>query len=150
MGLFSGIIGTPKEQRTQLYFRDDGSFLFRKLDVEDGFLVEKNKAKEIIKAWMMRYKLLKRFDGYKNISADMVTLSFARDIVFDPFNQLKEGEKPDKGADLVKGFVRKIAEAKCYKHEQTAKGSLFMDKLVVFLGTTMILLALGIGLKVAF
>jgi len=150
MSVFSGILGTPKEQRTQLYFRDDGGFQFRKLDVEDGFLVEKNKAREIIKAWMMRYKLLKRFDGFKSISADMVTLSFARDIVFDPFNQLKEGEKPDKGAVLVKSFVSKIAEAKCYKHEQTAKGSLFMDKLVVFLGATMILLALGIGLKVAF
>ena len=132
MGLFSGMLGTPKEQRTQLYFRDDGAFQFRKLDVEEGFLVEKSKG-EIIKAWLMRYKLLKRFDGYKSISADMVTLSFARDIVFDPFNQLKEGEKPDKGAELVKGFVRKIAEAKCYKHEQTAKGSLFIDKLVVFL-----------------
>jgi len=143
------IWGAPKERRTQLYFRDDGSFIFRKLDIEDAFLVEK-KNKEIIKAWMMRYKLLRRFDGYKGIGADMITMSFARDIVFDPFNQLKDSEKPDKGDSLVKDFVRKIATAKCYKHEHTAKGSLFAEKIVVFMGATMVLLALGIGISVAF
>jgi len=144
------IWGIPKEKRTQLYFRDDGNFIFRKLDIEDGFLVEKNKQGEVIKAWMMRYKLLKRFDGYGSIGADMVTVSFARDIVFDPFDQLKDSEKPDKGANLIKDFVRKIAEAKCYRHEMTAKGSLLAEKIVVFMGATMVLLALGIGIKVAF
>lgn len=143
------IFGPPKERRTQLYFRDDGGFMFRKLDIEDGFLAEKI-GKEIIKAWMMRYKLLKRFNGYKKIGADMVTLSFARDIVFDPFNQLASTEKPEKGANLIKNFVKKIAEAKCYKHEQKAKGSLLMDKIVLFEGFTMILLALSIGIVVAF
>jgi len=142
-------LGVPKEKSTQLYFRDDGGFIFRKLDIEDGFLVEK-KSGEIIKAWVMRYKLLKRFDGYKGVGADKVTISFARDIVFDPYNQLKDSEKPDKGDSLIKDFVRKIATAKCYKHEQTAKGSLFVDKLVLFMGFTMILLAIGIGIKVAF
>lgn len=144
------LFGLAKEKRTQLYFRDDGTFIFRKLDIEDGFLVEKNAQKDIVKVWMMRYKLLSSFDGYKGIGADMVTLSFARDIVLDPFNQLNEGEKPDKGDSLIKSFVTKIATAKCYKHEQTAKGSLFIDKLVLFMGLTMVLLALGIGLKAAF
>ena len=143
------IFRPPKERRTQLYFRDDGGFLFRKLDIEDGFLVEKI-GKEIVKAWMLRYKLLKCFDGWKKIGADMVTLSFARDIVFDPFNQLVTNEQPEKGDKLVKGFVTKIAEAKCYKHEQKAKGSLLMEKIVLFEGFTMILLALGIGIVVAF
>lgn len=143
------IFGPPKERRTQLYFRDDGGFLFRKLDIEDGFLVEKI-GNEITKAWMMRYKLLKRFNGYKKIGADMVTTSFARDIVLDPFNQLADNERPEKGDKLVKGFVQKIAEAKCYKHEQKAKGSLLMEKIVLFEGFTMVLLALGIGIVVAF
>ena len=143
------IFGPPKERRTQLYFRDDGGFIFRKLDIEDAFLVEKQN-KEITKAWMMRYKLLKVFNGFKKIGADMVTISFARDIVFDPFNQLATSEKPERGASLTKDFVRKIAEAKCYTHEQKAKGSLLIDKLVLFLGFTMVLLALGIGIVVAF
>ena len=144
------LFGVPKEKRTQLYFRDDGSFIFRKLDIEDGFLVEKNKSGEIIKAWMMRYKLLKRFDGYGNIGADMVTISYARDIVFDPFSQLKDSETPGKGNSLIKDFVRNIAEAKCYRHEMSAKGSLFADKIVIYMGVVMVLLALGIGVKVAF
>lgn len=143
------ILGTPKEKRTQLYFRDDGSFIFRKLEIEDAFLVEKIGG-EITKAWIMRYKLLTNFDGYGNIGADMVTISFARDIVLDPFKRLNDSEKPDKGTDLVKDFVSKIATAKCYKHERTAKGSVFIEKIVMFQGATMVLLALGIGIKVAF
>jgi len=144
------ILGAPKEKRTQLYFRDDGGFIFRKLDVEDTFLVEKNQAKEAIKAWMLRYKLLRRFDGYKNIGADMVTISYARDIVFDPFGQLNFSEKPEKGKALIKDFIKKIAEAKCYQHERTAKGSSFSDKITIFLGITMVLLALAMGAKAAF
>ena len=150
MSIFGNMLGTPKEQGLQVYFRDDGGFILRKLDIEDGFLVEKNNQGEVIKAWMMRYKLLKQFDGYGKLSAGMVTLSFARDIVYDLFGQLSDKEKPDKGDSLTKNFVRKIAEAKCYQHEQKAKGSLFVDKLVVFMGITMVLLAVGIGLKVAF
>ena len=142
--------GIPKEKRTQLYFRDDGGFQFRKLDIEDTFLVEKNNNNEAIKAWMMRYKLLKRFNGFKNIGADMVTISYARDIVFDPFNQLKASEKPEKGRELIKDFIKKIAEAKCYQHERTAKGSTFVDKMTLSLGITMVLLALAIGIKAAF
>lgn len=143
------LLGLPKERRIQLYFRDDGGFQFRKLDVEDTFLVEKNRAGEATKAWMLRYKLLKRFDGFKNIGADMVTISYARDIVFDPFKQLNESEKPEKGKELVKEFIQKIATAKCYQHERTAKGSTFTDRITLFLGITMVLLALAIGLQAA-
>lgn len=142
--------GPAKEKGTQLYFRDDGSFIFRKLPIEDTFLTEKTNGGEIIKAWLLRYKLLRNFDGYKNIAADKVTVSFARDIVFDPFNQLNTGEKPEQGEKLIKDFISKIAEAKCYMHEHTAKGSLLADKIVWFLGITIVLLALGTGLKAAF
>ena len=147
---FLNIFGAPREKGAQLYFRDDGGFIFRRLDIEDAFLVEKDNHKEIVKAWMMKYKLLKRFDGYKNIGAGMVTLSFGRDIIFDLFNQLANAEKPEQGDALVKDFVKKIAEAKCYLHEHKAKGSLFIEKLSLYLGFTMIVLALCIGLKVAF
>lgn len=142
--------GPPAEKRTQLYFRDDGGFLFRKLHVEDTFLVEKTKGDETNKAWMMRYKLLKRFDGFKNIGADMVTISYARDIVFDAFSQLKQSEKLEQGKHLVKGFVKKIAEAKCYQHERSAKGSLFTEKIMMYLGICIVILALSFGIKVGF
>ena len=144
------IFGVPKERGTQLYFRDDGGFHFRTLDIEDTFVVEKNKQKEAVKAWMMRYKLLKRFDGFKSIGADMVTVSYGRDIVFDPFRQLNESEVPEKGKALIKDFIKRIAEAKCYQHERTAKGSTLVEKVVIYMGAVMVLLALAIGIKAAF
>jgi len=145
------LLGNPKEQRTQLYFRDDGSFIFRKFDVEDGFLVErKGSDNEVAKAWMMKYKLLQRFNGYKGIGADMVTLSFGRDILLDPFDKLNINEKPEKGASLIKEFVRKIAEAKCYRHEMKAKGNNMADKLVLFMGSVMVLLAIGMGIAAVY
>jgi len=144
------LFGTQKEQRTQLYFRDDGRFIFRKLDIENTFLVEKTKTGEASKAWMLRYKLLKRFDGFKGIGADMVTVSYARDIVFDPFSQLKVNEKPEKGKGLIKEFIKKIATSICYQHERTAKGTTFVETITLFLGVTMVLLALAIGIKAAF
>ena len=153
MGVLASVgltIGTTKERGTQLYFRDDGGFIFRKLDIEDGFLVLKDKNSKVIKAWLMRYKLLHRFDGYKNIGADKVTVSFGRDIMFDPFKLLNPNEAPVKGDDLQKLFIRKIATAKCYKHEHEAKGSNVMDRLQVVMGVTIVLLAVGLLLKAAF
>jgi hypothetical protein len=147
LGLFS--ISSPKEKGTQLYFRDDGSFQFRKLLIEDEALVEKNDASVVLKAWKMLYKLLKQFDGYKGIAADNVTISFGRDIIFDPFNQLNETEKPSKGKALKKDFIKNIAEAKCYMHEKTAKPSLIMDRFTLFLGGTMIIMAIGLMAKIA-
>ena len=41
--MFESLLGTTKPKRTQLHIRDDGEFAFRKLPVEDGFLVEKEK-----------------------------------------------------------------------------------------------------------
>jgi hypothetical protein len=77
-------------------------------------------------------------------------MSFGRDIMFDPFKLLSENETPAKGDEIAKDFISKIATAKCYKHEQEAKGSSLPDKLTLFLGATMVLLALAIGLKAAF
>lgn len=133
-----------------MYFRDDGGFQFRKLDIEDTFLVEKNSQKEAVKAWMMRYKLLRRFDGFKSIDADMVTVSYGRDIVFDPFRQLNDNEKPEKGKKLIKDFIKRIAEAKCYQHERTAKGSTLASTVTLYMGIVMVLLALAVGIKAAF
>jgi hypothetical protein len=126
-----------KPKRTQLHFRDDGQFQFRKLDILDGFLVEKEQ-ELVVKAWLLFYKLQKRFKGYKKIGSDMVTVSYDRDIVLDTFGQLKDAEKPEKGANLKKDFVSKIATAKCYKHEHGGKKKTLMDKMVMFFGIAMV------------
>lgn len=141
-----GIKGTQKERRTQLYFRDDGTFEFRKLDIEDSFLVDKDTKGSIIRAWIMYFKLLKRFGGFKNIGADMVTLSYSRNTVFDPFHQLTNEEAPTEKGKLKEAFVKRVAESKCYQHEQKAAPALIMDKLTMFLGTLMILLGIALGI----
>lgn len=138
-----------KQRRTQLHFRDDGQFEFRKLLIEDGFLVEKEQD-IVVKAWLLLYKLQKRFRGYKKIGSDMVTLSFDRDIVLDPFGQLTDAEKPERGKNLKKDFVKNIAEAKCYRHEHGKKPRTLMDKMVIFMGTAIVGEVLIIGMQAAF
>lgn len=141
---------TPPEKRTQLYFRDDGGFQFRQLPVEDGFLVEWNdKSKRALRAWMLRYRLQKAFRGHNRIPADMVTISYARDILFDIFGQLGDEETATKGPGIRKKFVAAIATAKCYRHETDVKGSLIADKAVMTLVAINIILALTLLLKVA-
>lgn len=137
-----------KQKRTQLHFRDDGQFEFRKLEIEDGFLVEKEQD-VVTKAWLMFYKLQKRFGGYRKIGSDMVTVSFDRDIVLDIFGQLSDAEKPERGSDLKKSFVKNIAEAKCYRHEHGKKPRTLIDKLVLFMGVAILMEVLIIGMQAA-
>ena len=92
----------------------------------------------VIKAWLLFYKLQKRFKGYKRIGFDMVTISFDRDIVLDTFGQLSDAEKPQRGADLKKSFVSNIATATCYKHEHTDKKRSLLDKMVMYLGMALL------------
>ncbi len=145
MGLIN--LGAKKEKGTQLYLRDDVSFQFRKLEVEDSHLVEKNSKKEGIAAWMMRYSLLKRFDGFGKIGADKITVSYGRDVVLDLFKQLSEKEVPLEGEGLIKAFISQIAAATFYRHQHNAKSSLIMEKVTLYLGVVMIILAFCIALK---
>ncbi len=137
------------KQRTQLHFRDDGQFQFRKLFIEDGFLVEKE-GDAITSAWMLLYKLLKRFDGLKGVGgADMVTISYDRDVILDTFNQVTDAEKPERGGELKKSFVKGIAEAKCYRHEHGKKKRNIADTMVLFLGTAIMGEIIGILILVS-
>lgn len=127
-----------KKQRTQLHFGDDGQFEFRKLLIEDGFLVEKEGDK-VTSAWMLLYKLQKRFNGFRGVSgADMVTMSYDRDVILDSFNQVNDIEKPERGSDLKKNFAKNIAESKCYKHEHAKPKRSIADTMVLFLGTAIL------------
>ena len=92
MHLFNSI---PKEKRTQLFFRSDGKFEFRRMELEDAMIVEKNKDGEIISGWPHFYQAQYPFPGYKNIPADMVTLSHARDIILDPHKLVPIDELPE-------------------------------------------------------
>ena len=98
----------------------------------------------------MFYKLQKRFDGYRKIGADIVYIPFDRDILLDIFNQFTDEEKPEKGNNLKKDYIRQIAESKCYQHEHTPQGRQLTDKIILFLGTAMVMELLIIGIQAAF
>lgn len=103
-----------KERKTQLYFRDDNKFQFVKRALEFSCLLEK--ASDVLKrGWKHFYGNQFFFPGYKRMSADSVTLGFARDIILDPFNKIptgeEVGEKPDlKNKVSLKKWIAKIAE----------------------------------------
>ncbi len=143
-----GLLGVPVEYGTQLLLRDDRTFIFRKLKIAESSLVDYVHEKPVI-AWPMLYKLMKRFEGYARIGAGMVTICYNRDIILDPLHQMPEKTKPVKGSSLQKDFIRKLAEAKCYQHEYSARPTFILDKMTVFIGITMILLALALGIKLA-
>jgi len=109
MGLFVG----KAEQKTQLFFRDDRKFIFRKLPLEHSCIVEKKDGK-LVRAWKHFYGAEIPFAGYKNISADAVTLGFNRDIILDPFNKIKVGDevskKPSLIGDSLNKWIARIAE----------------------------------------
>jgi len=109
MGLFTN----KEEKRTQLYFRDDRKFTFRKMPLEHSCIVEKEDGK-YIHAFKHFYNAEIPFAGYKNASGDSVTLGFSRDIILDPFNKIKvgpsTGEKPGTDETSLKKWIAKIAE----------------------------------------
>ena len=98
------------EKKTQLYLRDDNKFEFRKLPLEFSCLLEK-KGQDIKRAWRHSYSGQYAFPGYKNISADTVTLGFARDIFLDLHGKIPETDdttgKPKK--EKIFDWIAKIA-----------------------------------------
>jgi len=143
------LFGTPKEQETQLHLRDDWSFEFRRLDIENSSLLERNQRGEVPRAWVFPHKLRKRFDGIQKIRRGMLLVSCDRDIIFDPFGQMPDVEKPEQGEKLDKPFIQRIAEATIYDHARKARGVTVMDKVVLFVGVVMIILAVAIAIRVA-
>lgn len=139
--------GVPKEKRTQLYFRGDGRFEFRRMELEDAILVERNKEGEVTSGWPHFYQAQYPFPGYKNIPADMVTLSHARDIILDPHKLVPIDELPDiktddkrkTGNDKMKTWLANIGKASRLKIMAKRGKSKSTDKIIVFLGASLML-----------
>lgn len=68
---------------------------------------------KIKRAWKHFFSAELTFPGYKNISADSVTLSFNRDIILDPYNKVSigenESEKPGPSTESLQKWLGKIA-----------------------------------------
>lgn len=126
-------IFATKERKTQLYFQDDNKFKFIKRLVEYSSLVEKAKG-NLLRGWKHFFGNQFYFPGYKKISADTVTLGFARDIILDPFNKIPTGEamseKPKaKDATSLKKWIAKIASNQRHIY-QTKRKSTFKEDFI--------------------
>lgn len=101
-----------KEYKTQLYFRDDNKFEFKKREVKFSCLVAKVRD-ELTHAWKHFFNNQYYFAGYKRISADTVTLGYSRDIILDPFNRvpigIEPGEKPKAEKQSLRDWIAKVA-----------------------------------------
>lgn len=138
------VLGIGKEFCRQLYFRDDNSFIFRSLPIENNFVIEKQ-GENTKAAWLMPYRVLKRFEGMRSIKAGMVLLSYGRDIVLDKWGQISDDEKPEQGRSLIKDMISRIATGVFYQHE-TGKKKSVIEKMVLFVGSLMVGLGLVIGI----
>ena len=144
----NNLIGTtPKERRTQLFFRDDGKCIFRPLLLEDSCLVEKE-GDIVIKAWKHFFNPQIPFNGFKNIKADMISLGHSRDIIFDPFKKIPDCESPGKTADEIDKWVATIAESQRYKNMNKPSSMLLLDKITMFLGAGFILLLISLIIRI--
>jgi hypothetical protein len=120
-----------KEYKTQLYFKDDNKFRFIRREVEYSCLVEKDKG-NLVRGWKHFFGNQFYFPGYRGISADTITLGFARDIILDPFNKIPTGEaiseKP-KAKDLagLKKWIAKIAENQRHIYRSARKSTFKED-----------------------
>jgi hypothetical protein len=112
------------EKRTQLMFQDDFKFKFIKRPLEFFCFVEK-KNDLIERGWIHSYSNEYRFPGYKNISADAVTLTFNRDIILDPHNRIPEGtktsEKPKSDKESIKAWIAQIGENQRHTYRSKRK-----------------------------
>lgn len=139
------ILGAAKERRTQLFLRDDGKFTFRKLPIQDTFMVEK-KGDEVVKGWKHFFKLQFPFPGYKRMKPDMVTLGYDRDIILDPFGIVKDADKPDKNKPINENkWITEIAETQRYKHQAKPGTQLLMNKVTIFVGVATLIIVLAIA-----
>jgi len=138
------IFGVGKEKRTQLFFRDDGKFTFRKLTIQDTFMVEK-KGDDILKGWKHFFKLQFPFAGYKGMQPDMVSLAYDRDIILDPYGIVAENDKPDKRKKMNENpWITEIAETQRYKHQSNPSSQFVADKIVLIVGGFTFLMVIGI------
>jgi len=110
-----GLFDSKKQLKTELYFKDNRNFNFKKRELYNSCIVERGAEDKLTRASKHFFSCEIPFPGYKKIPADMVVLGFSRDIILDPFNKVPQGvevnKKPDhKDKNAVKQWIAKIAE----------------------------------------
>jgi hypothetical protein len=143
MSIFSNILGTPKEKRMQFFFRDDARATFRKLDIMDASVVEKDNNNKEIKGWADYYKMLFYFRGYRGIPAGALSLAFDRSPILDNWDILNDEEKLPKNTAMDHPHLQNIAKSRMYKIDTTAKGGIYANKVIIFCGAGTLIEILG-------
>jgi hypothetical protein len=103
----------------------------------------RKKGDQLVEGWEHHYNNQFAFNGYKDIPADMVTINSARDVVFDPFNIVDPGEKPDKTGRLNQPHIASIATSAIYAAQKQKPKGLLMDKFS--LGLIIVLVLMGLA-----
>jgi hypothetical protein len=129
----------------QLHWRDDGKIHLRALRLDDGDMVER-KGGEVVVGWPHTYANQFPFDGYKNMPSGMVTACFSRDIIWELFPVLSEGEKPKQGTDLVKDWIIGRGESR-QNNIQNKAAKRGMEAVSKYLGIAIIIITAAMALR---
>lgn len=141
------------ERKTQLYFRDDNKFQFIKRPLAFSCLVEKT-GDALKRGWKHFYGAQLFFPGYKNMSADSVSLGFARDIILDPFNKIpigddSPGKKPGRDKVSLTKWIAMIAENQRHTYRSKRKSTAKEDMINMALVAVLIIMVIGWGIRFA-
>lgn len=142
MSLFKSAFMTTGSRWACMFFNDN-TFEFKQMPVKDSSLLVKNGA-DIEKAWPVLNKVMVPFAGLGSIKRGRVLVACENDIIFDVFCRLTDAEKPERGPGLVKEWIKKKAETVRYRHQAKPKSSTLVNRIVLFLGSGMILMAIAL------
>lgn len=103
MGFLDSFSSTQTDKGWQVLLPDDDTFWFRKLDIADLFLVERDKQKAVVSGWPDLNSNKFPCPGYKqaHIPQCRVTLCTRRDIIFEVIPGIVPSQqRPDGGRAL--------------------------------------------------
>ena len=132
-------IGTRPQYRMQLFHYDNGDLEFIRRPLIGGSPTELDKAGNPQQSWIDYYQTLYPFDGYKSIPGDALHMAYGRHFFMEMHDILKDEDKPPETSELDHPFISAIAEARAVEITRTAKPNSSYDKLMLILGTGLIL-----------
>ena len=142
MGLFDVFNKESQVKGGQFLFKDNRHVKFRLLPLRHTCLCEMtNDNKKAINCWKDYFNNRYVFNGYKNIQAGKVTLSFQRDILLNLNNIIPVEKLPKEGGDLTQHSdiaISRMREVKVQK-DNTSTDKISNALIVSFIIFTLIL-----------
>jgi len=123
----------------QLYHYDNGDLEFIKRPMVGGSPTELDENAMPKRSWVDYYQELYPFDGYRSIPADAVQLAYGRHFHMEVHDILEDDNKPPDKSELDSPFISAIAEARAVEITRAAKPHSSYDRLILFLGSSLVL-----------